>query len=442
MSNPRFFVENRDRGAAAPVSAGSPGGSASLWHVPEAPHRPGDEPNFAGFAQQPADLPRPEPLADYDALRPHAAGLVRVMDDDAQARGPWNPTLEAVTLRRALEMMIRVRAFDARMMAMQRQGRLSFYLESRGEEGVAVGGGLALCDEDLLFPSYRQQALFLLRGMSLLDMMCQCIGNGADHGKGRQMPIHYSWRQGRIVSISSPVGTQFPQAVGAAMAAAIRGDRGIVATWIGEGTAAQGDFHYGLNFASVYRPPVIMHVVNNQWAISTHCNLASGGPSFAARADAYGLPGIRVDGNDLLAVYSVTAWAAERARRGGGPTLVELVTYRAGAHSSSDDPSHYRPKDEASCWPGGDPITRLAQHLIRTGEWTPAQQQRLEEHHRQEIAETFAEAERFGSLATGPFAAPQTLFDDVYAYIPWHLEQQRRDLCRSLRDESCRTIHR
>jgi 2-oxoisovalerate dehydrogenase E1 component alpha subunit len=214
-----------------------------------------------------------------------------------------------------------------------------------------------------------------------------------------------------------------------------------VATWIGEGTAAQGDFHYGLNFASVYRPPVIMHVVNNQWAISTHCNLASGGPSFAARAEAYGLPGIRVDGNDLLAVYAVTAWAAERARRGSGPTLVELVTYRGGAHSSSDDPSRYRPQDEARYWPGGDPITRLAQHLIRMEEWTAGQQQRLEEQLRQEVSETFAEAERIGSLATGPFAAPQTLFDDVYAHIPWHLERQRRSLCRSLRDDACRTIN-
>jgi 2-oxoisovalerate dehydrogenase E1 component alpha subunit len=425
MSNLRFSMDRAGRthvlAAAGPTSRGGP----SLWHVPDAPHRPGAQPHFTKFTEQPGDLPRPEPLAHYEKLRPHAVGLVRVLDDDAHASGPWCPALEPGALRQALEMMVRVRSFDARMMTMQRQGRLSFYLESTGEEAVAVAGGMALAEEDLLFPSYRQQGLFLLRGMSLLEMMCQCIGNGADHSKGRQMPVHYTWRRGRIVSISSPVGTQFPQAVGAAIAAAVRGESSIVATWVGEGTTAQGDFHYGLNFASVYRPPVILNVVNNQWAISTHRNLASGGKTFAARADAFGLPGIRVDGNDFLAVYAVMAWAAERARSGGGPTLIELLTHRAGAHSSSDDPSRYRPSDEAKLWPGGDPIQRLAQHLIGMGEWTRAEQQRLEEQMRQEVAESYVEAERLGSLAAGPFAPPHSLFDDVYAHVPWHLQRQR-----------------
>ncbi|MFV2068721.1 MAG: thiamine pyrophosphate-dependent dehydrogenase E1 component subunit alpha, partial [Pirellulales bacterium] len=308
-------------------------------HVPSAPHRSGDEPCFSGFSEQPEDLDRPHPLADYQQLRPHAHGLVRVLNDRGEARGVWNPELSPEVLVRGLEWMARVRAFDTRLMTMQRQGRLSFYLSCLGEEAVAVAATMALEKDDLLFPSYRQPGLFLARGMTPVQMMCQCIGNQRDSCRGRQMPIHYSWRKGRVVSISSPVGTQFPQAVGAAMAMAIRGESDVAAAWMGEGTTAQGDFHYALNFASVYEPPVVLNVVNNQWAISTPSNIASGGKSFAARADPFALPGLRVDGNDFLAVYAATAWAAQRARAGGGSTLIELVTYRAAAHSSSDDPS-------------------------------------------------------------------------------------------------------
>jgi 2-oxoisovalerate dehydrogenase E1 component alpha subunit len=242
------------------------------------------------------------------------------------------------------------------------------------------------------------------------------------------MPVHYSWRKGNLVSISSPVGTQFPQAVGAAMATAYRGENNVVATWIGEGTTAQGDFHYALNFASVYMPPVLMHIVNNQWAISTHRNLSTGGKTFAARADAYGMPGIRVDGNDFLAVHAVSQWAADRARQGGGPTLIELLTYRAGAHSTSDDPSRYRPSDEGRLWPGGDPIARLARHLIELGEWSDERQQELEHNAERKVAQTYKQAEKIGSMADGPHDPPETIFDDVYQSLPEHLQRQRDEL--------------
>ena len=281
-------------------------------------------PRFAPFAHQPGDLPRPDTLAVTASLREHATGLIRVLGDDGAAAGPWQPQLSPQQLRSGLEMMLRTRHFDARMIAMQRQGRLSFYVSSKGEEASAVAGAMAYAHGDMLFPSYRQPGLLLVRGMPLLSMMCQLIGNRCDNAKGRQMPVHYSWRAGNVVSISSPVGTQLPQAVGAAMAFAYRGERRVVGAWIGDGTAAQGDFHHALNFASVFRPPCVLHVVDNQWAISTHRNLATGGATFAARADAYRLPGLRVDGNDFLAVYAAEAWAIERARRGGGPTLVEL----------------------------------------------------------------------------------------------------------------------
>jgi 2-oxoisovalerate dehydrogenase E1 component alpha subunit len=396
--------------------------------VPTAPHRPGDAPCFRPLPHQPNDLPRPDTLAPYEELRPHATGMIRVLGDDGCAAGAWQPQLSPQQLRSGLEVMMRARHLDVRMTAMQRQGRLSFYLAGNGEEAVSVGAATAYRHADLLFPSYRQPALLLVRGMPLLTMICQSIGNVGDNARGRQMPVHYSWRAGNVVSISSPVGTQLPQAVGAAMAFAYRGERLVVGSWIGDGTAAQGDFHHALNFASVFRPPCVLHVVDNQWAISTHRNLSTGGVTFAGRADAYRLPGLRVDGNDLLAVHAAESWAIERARRGGGPSLIELVTYRRDAHSTSDDPSQYRPANEAQHWPGGDPIERLKQHLIVIGEWSEKSHTELNAAIEHEVAMTFQQAETFGTAKTGLGHFAEAVFDDVYTTLPGHLQRQRAEL--------------
>jgi 2-oxoisovalerate dehydrogenase E1 component alpha subunit len=412
----------------APATAEPPDSLPVELRVPAAPYRPGDAPQFAPFSTQPGDLPRPDALASHEELRLHATGLIRVLGDDDVPAGDWRPQLLPNQLKSGLEMMLRARQLDNRMIAMQRQGRLSFYVTSRGEEASAVAGAMAYAQHDLLFPSYRQPGLFLVRGMPALSIICQCIGNRFDNAKGRQMPVHYSWRAGNAVSVSSPVGTQLPQAVGAAMAFAYRGERHVVGAWIGEGTSAQGDFHYALNFASVYHPPCIMHVVDNQWAISTHRCLSTGGATFAGRADAYGLPGLRVDGNDFLAVYAAEQWAIERARRGGGSTLIELFTYRCDAHSTSDDPDQYRAEGEDACWPGGDPIERLKRHLIRIGEWTEAAHCDLQTALEAEIAATFTHAESFGSLAHGQGQPLDALFDDVYAALPDHLRGQRAEL--------------
>ena len=403
--------------------------------IPSAPHRPGDTPRFEPFPSQPGDLLRPDTLASHEELRAHAKGLIRVLADDGSAAGPWNPQLSPQQLRNGLEMMLRSRHFDMRMIAMQRQGRLSFHVSGAGEEAAAVAGAMAYSPQDILFPSYRQAGLFLMRGMPSLALMCQSIGNRFDNAKGRQMPVHYSWRASNVVSVSSPVGTQFPQAVGAAMAFAYRGERRVAAAWIGDGTTAQGDFHYALNFASVFKPPCVLHVVDNQWAISTHRSLATGGAAFALRADAYRLPGLRVDGNDFLAVYAAETWAIERARRGGGPTLVEMVTYRRDAHSTSDDPAQYRSAGEADCWPGGDPIERLKRHLIGLGEWSEESHRDLDAGLEQEAAATFQQAEAFGSHANGLGHAPESLFDDVYAALPPHLRSQRSELNAMPREE-------
>lgn len=398
----------------------------SKLYIPEARFRPGETPDYS-FLDIPApeDSFKPTVLADPGDTRELAYGLVRVLDDDHQAKGPWNPKLSPALLRKALRQLVQTRAFDERMFLMQRQGKLSFYLKCLGEEGVAVGQGLALQRGDMLFPSYRQVGLMFVRERNVVDLMCNCITNSRDNCKGRQLPTLYSWKDGNFFSISGNVATQVPQAVGWAMASAYKGEDHIAATWIGEGSSAEADFHYALLFASSYKAPALINVVNNQWAISTPASLASGGSTFAARAIGFHLAGIRVDGNDLPAVYAVTAWAAQRARKGGGATLIELFTYRGEAHSSSDDPSAYRAKDEWKSWPLGDPLERLKQHLIAVGEWSEDRHQALEKEITQSMADAWKEAESYGTLEEGPHWPVTSMFEDVFKGMPAHLRRQR-----------------
>lgn len=393
------------------------------------PFRPGEEADFGeGFVEQPGDLNRPEVNCSAQDTATHAVGLIRVLDDEHVAHGEWNPNLDEATLLKGLEHMMRLRIFDDRMMKMQRTGLLSFYMRSFGEEAIAIAQTMALKEQDWLFPSYRQPGAQFVRGRDMVSMICHCIGNTEDNVRGRQMPVHYTWKEGRFISISSPVGTQFPQAVGVAMASAYRGLDEACITWLGDGTSAQGDFHYAVNFASTFKPPVILNVVNNQWAISTHANLATGGRTFAERGLAYDIPSFRVDGNDFLALYAVTKWARDRAGAGLGPTFIEVYTYRAGAHSSSDDPIAYRPQDEFKHWPGGDPIERLKGHLIGRGLWDEDKHTALTERIDAEVMAAYKEACTFGDLANGPYPPASTIFTEVYEEVPWHVQEQREEL--------------
>jgi 2-oxoisovalerate dehydrogenase E1 component alpha subunit len=281
----------------------------------------------------------------------------------------------------------------------------------------------------MLFPSYRNQGLFILRGTELVDLMCQCLSNTGDMCKGRQMPIMYQDAARNIFSISGNLATQFPQAVGWAMGSAIKGEKHIAASWVGDGSTAEADFHYALTFAAVYQAPVILNVVNNQWAISTFQGFAGGERrSFAARGLGLGIPGIRVDGNDLLAVYAVTRWAAERARSRHGPTLIEHVTYRGGAHSTSDDPSRYRPKDEWAAFPLGDPMDRLVQHLVKLGHWSDEEQAALETETKSVVDNALKEANSFGTMTEPPFLDAHLMFEDVFREMPDHLRKQRDEM--------------
>lgn len=395
-------------------------------HVPAVPARPGEEPDFSYVHLTPAGaVHRPDPRVPVRETVELAESLIRVIDDQGKACGPWDPKLSPESLRAGLRELLLTRVFDDRMQRTQRQGRITFYVRSFGEEAVSVAAAAALAESDMLFPSYRNQGLFIARGVSLVELMCQLLSNTRDMCKGRQLPVMYHAAEQNIFSISGNLATQYPQAVGWGMAAAIKGESRIAAAWIGEGSTAAADFHHALTFAKVYKAPVILNVVNNQWAISTFQGYAGGEQrSFAARGPGVGIAGLRVDGNDYLAVFAATRWAAERARSGEGATLIELVTYRAGAHSTSDDPSRYRPREEFAEWPLGDPIERLKRHLIQLGFWSEAQHEALLVELEETVATAWKQAMAYGTLTEGEKLDPKLMFSDVYKDIPDHLRLQ------------------
>ena len=401
-------------------------GPESRLFVPRASSRPGGTPDFSDLHIPAAgSATRPPIDVEPGATAPLSSGLVRVLDDQGHAVGDWNPGLDPDTLRRGLRHMLHVRVFDDRMFRMQRQGKLSFYMKCTGEEAVAVAQAMALRPGDMLFPTYRQQGLMFVRERPVVDMMCQCLSNAGDTIKGRQLPVLYSWRDGNFFTISGNLATQVSQAVGWAMGAAYKGEDDLAVAWVGDGSTAESDVHNAMLFASTYRAPVLLNVVNNQWAISTPASFASAGMTFAARGLGYNLPSIRVDGNDFLAVPAVTRWAAARARAGLGASFIELLTYRVAAHSTSDNPDGYRAKDEAARWPLGDPIERLKTHLIHLGEWSDEAHTRLQTELTESVTADWKEALTHGSFEEGPHWPVETMFDDVFKELPEHLRHQR-----------------
>ena len=395
-------------------------------YVPEPKYRPGDVVDYSDLIIPPAGKqPRPDENAPPSETWPLCTDLVRVLDEDNRAVGPWDPRLDPETLRRMLRSMALTRAFDDRMHRAQRQGKTSFYMKCTGEEATSIASSMALASDDMVFPSYRQQGILIARGYPMLDMINQIYSNRADKLKGRQLPIMYSSREHSFFSISGNLATQTPQAVGWAMASAIKGDSRIAATWVGEGSTAEGDFHAACTFAAVYNAPVILNVINNQWAISSFSGFAGGErTTFAARGLGYGIAALRVDGNDALACYAAAQWAANRARGNHGPTLIEYFTYRAEGHSTSDDPSGYRSAQEREEWPLGDPVMRLKKHLIAIGEWDLDRQAAMDIECAELVKATTKEAEKNGILGHGLHHPFHTMFEDVFEELPWHLEEQ------------------
>ena len=408
-----------------------PKNKALKLHVPEPEFRPGDQPDFSGLEQElpvAGEVRRPAIDAKPEDIRDLAYTIIRVMKRDGDAVGEWTGLLSDKDALTGLKNMMTVRAYDKRMQMAQRQGKTSFYVQCLGEEAVACAFQQALEKGDMNFPTYRQQGLLISTDYPILDMMNQVYSNSEDPLRGRQLPIMYSSKEHGFFSISGNLATQFVQAVGWAMASAIKGDTKIAAGWIGDGSTAESDFHSAMVFASTYRAPVVLNIVNNQWAISTFQGIARGGAAtFAARGHGFGIPSLRVDGNDYLAVYAVSKWATERARKGYGPTLIEHVTYRTGAHSTSDDPSAYRPKEESEVWPLGDPVERLKTYLIKRGAWSNERHEQTKAEIESEIIRLQKEAEKSGTLHTGDSPSSAEIFEDVFAETPPHLLKQRQE---------------
>lgn len=400
---------------------------------PQPPARPDESPDFSDIdIGQPGEIGVPPLDIEARAAREYANGLIRVLNADGKAVGPWAETiadLDTDWLLQGLRDMMTMRTIDARMLNAQRQGKTSFYAQCLGEEAIGCGFQRQLAQGDMNFPTYRQQGLLVAGGYSLKDMLGQLYSNIHDPLQGKQLPLLHSSHDFGYFTVSGNLGTQYIQAVGWAMANALTGDGKIAAGWIGDGATASNDFHSALLCASVYQPPVVLNIVNNQWAISTYTGVATGkSRTYAARARGYGIPALRVDGNDYLAVAAVSRWAVRRAREGYGPTAIEWFTYRAAAHSTSDDPSAYRPKDEAKAWPLGDPVERLKEHLIELGAWTQERHEQAGAEILQEITTLQREIEAGGTMVNPQPISPATMFEGVYADMPEHLRRQRQEM--------------
>ena len=344
--------------------------------------------------------------------------MLQLLKEDGTLAGGIRPPLAPDELRTVYRAMVQIRLLDKKMLALQRQGRISFYGPSTGQEAAIIGSALALSPTDWIYPALREGGAALMRGFPLDKYIAQLFGNASDLLKGRQMPCHYACRDVNQVSWSTCVGNQLPQAVGTALAARSRGDSLTVLAYLGDGATSEGDFHWAMNFAGVFHAPVIFLCQNNHWAISVPVAQQTASQNIAIKAQAYGIEGLQVDGNDVLAVYSATRRAVDKARGSGGPTLIEAFTYRIGAHSSSDDPSRYQDEAVTEQWRSRDPIARLKRYLIRKKIWNQERDHALREELLQDIQEAVGREE-----VVGP-PERESLFEDVYSVVPWHLQEQ------------------
>jgi len=346
-------------------------------------------------------------------------GLYQVLREDGSAHPENDPFLEKDLLLRMYEGMLRIRRIDERMLAKQRQGKVGFYGTITGQEATPIATAFASETRDWVFPALRESSIMLCRGFPLATWIAQVYGNEGDVQKGRQMPSHQAGRSVNQVTWSSCIGPQVPQAVGAAMAMKRRKDDCVSIGFLGDGATSQPDFHAAMTFAAIEKPPVVIICQNNHWSISVPTEKQTASKTIAMKAHAYGIPGRRVDGNDILAVYRVVKEAVDRARAGEGPTFIESVTYRMGPHSSSDDPTRYRSNDEVAMWAKRDPLARFARYLRRAEVLDDATQAGLEKKLEEEFEAAILTVEAFG------LPSRDSLFEDVFAVTPKHLEEQR-----------------
>ncbi len=353
---------------------------------------------------------------------PPEESIIRVLRDDLTLEPLHDPGLSQQEVLELYKHMVTTRVLDERLVGLQRQGRIGFHVGSLGEEAAIIGSAYAMRKNDFLFPCYREFGAALMRGLELQVFVHNMFGNAKDTVRGRQMPDHYTCRRVGWGSISSPVGTQITQAVGFAWAAKIRKQDVATLVYFGDGATSSSDFHSGMNFAGVFKVPSVFFCRNNGWAISVPTERQTASKTFAEKAAAYGIAGVRVDGNDLFAVVSVVRRALERGVRGEGPTLIEAITYRMGGHSTNDDPNRYRGSDALEPWTSRDPIGRVRAYLERHNQWDGAQEERLIADIYQRFRDAVAVAERT------PPPPLESMFEDVYEKPPWHLVEQRNQL--------------
>jgi pyruvate dehydrogenase E1 component alpha subunit len=349
-----------------------------------------------------------------------ALNLEQVLLPDGSLRDGADPGIDPGLLERLYGGMLFQRLFDARMMNLQRQGRIGFYGTATGQEATVFGSAAALADDDWVFPGLREGGILLWRGFPLESFLCQLFGNVGDSLGGHQMPCHYADRSVDVVSWSSCIATQLPHAVGMAYASGYLGHKKIAAAFMGDGATSSGEFHAAMNFAGVWKAPVVFVCQNNHWAISVPVAMQTATRDISLKAQGYGMPGVRVDGNDVLAVYLAVRRAADRARAGEGPTFIEAVTYRMGGHSSSDDPTRYRDESEVKTWREKDPLVRFRIYMEAKGLWDGGKEERAAAEAAERIGVAIKQAEAHGAPAL------ETMFDDVYAVMPWNLTEQRQ----------------
>jgi pyruvate dehydrogenase E1 component alpha subunit len=351
-----------------------------------------------------------------------ATGLVQILDEQGHADPARVPALAPAELVRMFRGMVLSRLLDGRLLPLQRQGRIGFYIGASGQEAGIIGGAQALTPDDFLVPGLRETSAALYRGLPLRTHLAQVFGNSNDLCHGRQLPCHSGSRASRHVVMSSCVSSQIPHASGLAWAAKISKDPVVALCYLGDGGTSEEDFHTGLNFAGVFKLPVVFVCQNNQWAISTPLALQTVSQTIAVKGLAYGVPSVRVDGNDVLAMYATVKQAVDRARGGGGPTFIEALTYRIGPHSSSDDPTRYRDEAEPIAWRQKDPLVRFGHWLATSGTLAEADQGTLHEEVDREIREAISLEEK----APPPLLA--TLVQDVTAEPSWIVEEQLAEL--------------
>ena len=348
-------------------------------------------------------------------------GITSVIGPDGRTDPAHDPKIDRALLKSMYVAMVRTRFIDERLVTLQRQGRIGFHIGSLGEEGCILASAAAMREEDWIFPCYREFGALLWRGMPLQDYVNNMYGNAADPIKGRQMPDHYSGKKYKFGSVSSPIGTQMTQAVGFGWAAKMRKDNLVTSVYFGEGATSSAEFHTAMNFAGVFKTPTVFLCRNNGWAISVPSEKQTASKTFAEKGIAYGVPFIRCDGNDVLAVYKTVRDAVEFAAAGHGPTLIEMMTYRLSGHSTSDDPRAYRQEDEVTAWRKADPILRLRKHLETFGLVSDDDDVKIKAEVEAELKACIEKAESL------PKPALNTMFEEVFGTMPQHLREQQAE---------------